>query len=80
MEEVLARVTRDDPVRGNWSVSGKDLNACVDVSSLATSVVLERHGDILENAWCLCLTNNAQHINLAEFDATVKGLNLALQW
>ena len=47
MEEVLARVTRDDPVRGNWSVSKEELNALVDASSLATGMVLERHGDIL---------------------------------
>ena len=50
VEEVLARVTRDDPVRGNWSVSGEELNAWVDAYSLATGVVLERHGDILEDA------------------------------
>ena len=43
---------------------------------LATSMVLERHGDILENACWLCPTNNAQHINLAELDATVKGVLL----
>ena len=50
MEEVLMRVTRDDPVRGNWSVSGEELNAWVNASLLATGVVLERHGDILEDA------------------------------
>ena len=80
VEEVLAKVTRDDSVRGNWSVSGEELNTWVDASLLATGVVLERHGDILEDACWLCLTNNAQHINLAELDAIVKSLNLVLQW
>ena len=61
-------------------VSGEDLNALVDASSLATGVVLEKHGDILEDACWLHRTKNAQHINLAELDATVKGLNLVLQW
>ena len=51
VEEVLARKTYDDPVRRNWSVSGEELNAWVDASSLATAVVLERHGDVLENVW-----------------------------
>ena len=80
MEEVLARVTRNDPARGNWSVSGKELKAWVDASSLATGVVLERHRDVLEDACWLRPTNDAQRISLAELDATVKGLNLALQW
>ena len=80
MQEVLARVTRDDPVRGNWSISREELNMWVDASLLATGVVLERHGDILEDACWLRLTNNTQHINLAELDTMVKVLNLALQW
>ena len=45
-----------------------------------TSMVLERRHDILEDACWLRPTNNAQHINLANLDAMVKGLNLALQW
>ena len=80
VEEVQARVTRDDPVQGNWSVSTEELNAWVVANSLATSVVLERHSDILEDACWLHPTNDIQHINLAELDATVKGLNFALQW
>ena len=52
----------------------------VDASSLATSMVLEKCGDILEDACWLHLTNNIQNINLAELDTMVKGLNLALQW
>ena len=79
-KEVLARVTRDDPVRGNWSVSGEEFTARVDASSLATGMVLERHGDVLKEACWLRPTNDAQHINLAEHDTTVKGLNLLLQW
>ena len=80
MEEVLARVTHDDPVWGNWSVSREELNAWINASLSATGVVLERHGDILEDACWLLPTKDAQHINLAELDSTVKGLNLVLQW
>ena len=50
------------------------------MSSLATGVVLERFGTVLEDACWLRLKNDAQHINLLELDATLKGLNLALQW
>ena len=49
-------------------------------STLATGVVQERHGNILEDACWIRPTNDTPHINLAELDATVKGLNLALQW
>ena len=35
---------------------------------------------MLEDVWWLRPTNNAWHINLAELDAVVKGINLALQW
>ena len=39
-----------------------------------------KHGEILEDACWLYPTRDGQHINLAELDAMVKGLNLALQW
>ena len=37
-------------------------------------------GTIIEDACWLCPTNDAQHINLPEHDAALKGVNLALQW
>jgi len=80
MAEVVTKVCQDDPTRGDWCVAGRELNAWVDASSLATGVVLERDGAIVEDACWLRPTNDAQHINLAELDATLKGLNLALQW
>ena len=52
----------------------------VDASSLATGVLLERDDVVFEDACRLRLTNDAQHINLAELDAVLKGINLALQW
>ena len=47
---------------------------------MTTDVVLERCSIILEDAFWFHLTNDAQHINLAELNATLKGLNLMLQW
>ena len=80
MEEVLARVTCDDPVQGNWSVCGEELNVWVEASLLANDVVLERHGDILEDACWLRLLNLYAGCHLSELDTMVKGLNLTLQW
>ena len=74
------RLTRDDPVQGNWSVSREELNVWVDASLLATGTVLERHDEILDDECWLHPTNDTQHIDLAELDASVKGLNFTLQW
>lgn len=60
-------------------MAGHKLNAWVNISSLTTDVVLEICCTILEDACWLCPSNNAQHINLAELDATLKGY-LMLQW
>ena len=40
----------------------------------------ERHKTVLEDACWQQAENNAQHINLAELDAVLKNINLALQW
>ena len=40
----------------------------------------ERHEAVLEDGGWLRPENNAEHINLAELDAVLKGINLALQW
>ena len=52
----------------------------VDASSLAIGVLLEKDGAAIEDACWLRPTNDAAHINLAELDAVMKGVNLALQW
>lgn len=57
-----------------------EMKVWVDASSLATGVVLEVNGGIIEDAWCLCPTGDAVHIDLAELDATIKGISLARQW
>ena len=43
-------------------------------------VALETNGAFIEDACWLRPINVAQHINLAELDAALKGINLALQW
>ena len=60
-------------------MDGKEITVWVDASSVATGVALETNGTAIEGACCLRLTNNAQHINLAELDAPLKGANVALQ-
>ena len=79
ISENVDSVRRDDPAHGDWCVYGWELNVWVDASSLAIGVALERHETVFEDACWLRPENDAQHINLAELDAVLKGINLALQ-
>ena len=79
LTEVQQRVTQSDPVRGRWDVSGEKAHVWVDASSIAIGVVLELHGDVVEDASWL-RSSDVTHINMAELDAVVKGLNMALAW
>ena len=80
LAETLTRVREADPVGGNWCMDSKEITVWVDASSIATGVALETNGTVIEDACWLRPINNAQHINLAELDAALKGTNLALQW
>ena len=80
LAETLTRVREADPVGGNWCTDGKEITVWVDASSVATGVALEMNGKVIEDACWLRPINNAQHINLAELDTALKGINLALQW
>ena len=52
----------------------------VDASSLATSVAIEYDGAIIEDTSWLRLVHTDKHINLAEVDAVLRGIHLALHW
>lgn len=51
----------------------------INASSLTKGVLLEVDRSIAENMCWLWPVNDTQHINLAEWDAIQKGVNLALQ-
>jgi len=79
--EIARRVQLDDPVRGRWTVpqTAKGTLWC-DASSLAIGVCLDIDGTTVEDASWLRKVDDAAHINLAELEAVVKGLNLAVLW
>ena len=80
LSEVVERVKKSDPVHGRWDVnSSAEAHIWVDASSIAIGVALEVDGSIVEDASWL-RTKDATHINMAELDAVVKGLNLGLAW
>lgn len=81
MQDVIERVRREDPVRGGWYIpkSEKGVVWC-DASSIATGVILEIGNVEVEDAAWLRKKHDYSHINVAELDAVLKGINLALKW
>ena len=81
IREVLQRVNEEDPVSGVWHVS-QDSKATVwcDASSIALGVVLEVEGTVVEDAAWLRKKGDSEHINVAELDSVLKGVNLSLLW
>lgn len=77
---LMKTVAKMDPVRGDWCVNGNEMKVWIDASSVATGVLLKVNGSIVEDACWLHPSKDAKHINLAELDAAIKGINLALQW
>ena len=81
MKEVLQRVRENDPVKGRWYVNDSKSGAVwCDASSLALGVILEVDNSVVEDAAWLRKKNDYSHINVAELEAVLKGINLALKW
>ena len=80
LKEVLGRLKQRDPVQGVWKVTADAGNVWCDASSLALGVLVEADDKVLEDASWLRKKEDGQHINVAELDAILKGLNLALKW
>ena len=81
LAEVIARVGREDPVQGQWLVPrGSAGVVWCDASSIATGVLLEIGGVVAEDAAWLRKKDDYGHINIAELEAVVRGVNLALKW
>ena len=79
--EVWKRVQAKDPVRGTWNVEDASCGRVwCDASGIAIGICLELEGNIVEDASWLRKSGDASHINLAELDAIVKGVNLAVAW
>jgi len=74
----MEKVTKEDPVRHIWEAD-KD-KPCImwcDASSFSMGWCLQIDDHVVED--CAWLGKDATHINVAELEATIKGLNLALR-
>ena len=63
-----------------WSASSGKLNVWCDASQIAYGVALERKNQIIEDGAWLRKADVGTHINLAERNAVIKGVNLAMKW
>lgn len=80
IQEVIAEVKKMDPVRGEWHVKeGHEGVIWTDASSVALGVLLEIEVSVEDAAW-LRKKDDSAHINVAELDDVMKGINLALRW
>uniref|UniRef100_A0A5S6QB38 RNase H domain-containing protein n=1 Tax=Trichuris muris TaxID=70415 RepID=A0A5S6QB38_TRIMR len=68
-----------DPAQGRCDISGDSAKVWVNASALAIGVAPEVNGSIIEDAAWQC-PHDTCHINMAELDAVIMGLNLALTW
>ena len=78
MQEVKHLTEKSDPTRGRWDVTGDEATIWVDASSLATGAVITVEEEVIEDASWLRKDGDS-HINMAELDALIKGVNMALQ-
>ena len=80
LEDTVRRVKQNDPANGRWDVVGEEATVWVDASSLALGIVIEVDGHVVEDASWLRSEDSYAHINMAELDAVIKGVNAALAW
>ena len=81
--DVMARLLKEDPVHGTWSVPnrvGQTWKVWCDASSIAYGVALEVDSAVVEDQCWLRQKNDKRHINLSELEVVIKGLNLAVKW
>ena len=80
LEEVLKRVEENDPARGEWEVRGDKGEVWVNASSLALGAFVQIGGVTIEDTTWLCKDRSEVHINMAELDAVLHCVNMALAW
>ena len=81
VHDLLKRVGEENPVKGVWAVPISRVGRIwCDASTLAIGVCLEVNGHIVEDGCWLRQEDDVSHINLAELESILKGVNLAVAW
>lgn len=80
-EDMWQRLQLEDPVAGSWCVSLLEpVVVWTDASSLALGVCIDVGGTVVEDGTWLRRTDDASHINVAELEAVLKGVKMAVDW
>ena len=81
MSEMLEEVKKNDPVRGQWKIPSSDWGTVwTDASDLAMGTVIEVGGVVAEDGSWMRKSDDYNHINVAELEAVLKGVNLCVKW
>ena len=81
LKDVQERVRTEDPVKGAWTVPhGESGTIWCDASSIAIGTLLEVGGVVVEDRAWLRKLDDFNHINVAELESVLKGVNLAIEW
>ena len=82
IESVQKRILMEgDPVGGVWKAPSNGVTKVwCNASSIASGVCLEVDGRIVEGGSWLMKVDGGAHINLAELDAVIRGINLVISW
>ena len=81
--DVLYRLHQEDPVCGVWSVDSSPKAVWTiwcDASDIAIATVAEVSGCVVEDRSWLRSTKDKKHINVAELESLIKGIELACDW
>ena len=71
---------RCEPASGDWAVRGDEGKVWVDASSLAIGALIQVVETTVEDATWLRKETSDIHVNMAELDAVIRGMNMALMW
>ncbi|XP_065653014.1 uncharacterized protein LOC136080325 [Hydra vulgaris] len=71
------RVERCEPACGDWAVCGDEEKVWVDASSLAIGALIQVWETTVKDATWLRKETSDIHINMAELDAVIRGMNMA---
>ncbi|XP_065658267.1 uncharacterized protein LOC136082772 [Hydra vulgaris] len=77
LKEVFAEVERCEPACGGWAVCGDEGKVWVDAISLAIALIQVGETTVEDATWLRKETSDI-HINMAELDAVIRGMNMAL--
>ena len=81
IQEILSEVKREGLMTWTWHIPKARTGVMwCGASSIVVGMVMEISGSVVEDAAWLRKKDDYNHINVAELEALLKGINMALKW